>query len=138
MPKVEILKYPPSAIKVLTGSTINLFWRYRVEPIDRLKFTSWYYGTIVKNRLNVDLILRKSHDGGGRLEFNPSLTDDKNNRTSCYFSLNDQIWTMRCRITNVNVDDSAIYGVQLKLDGIEEPILNATSVTVVGKSTIKI
>ena len=65
---------------------------------------------------------------------NPTLDEDKKNRSSCSFSQEKQIWTMKCRIVEVNAEDSADYGIQLVIEGRENPISNASKVEVVGKS----
>lgn len=121
---------------MLTGSTIDLLWRYRVESIEKLKVTSWYSVIAAENRKTLNKIIRKKHRNGGVLEVNPSLDEREKDRISCNFTSEIQFSEMQCRITEANVEDSAIYGIQLDMEGPESLILNTSDVEVVGKQTI--
>lgn len=132
---MEILSSPLPTIKVLTGSTVNLLWRFRVGPENKLKFTIWYFVKVEENRRSRNKIIIKEHEEDV-IKRHPALGKQKSSRTSCNFSSKKQVIAMHCQIREVNVDDSGDYGIQIEVEGFQDPMLNASSLEVVGKLAI--
>lgn len=138
VPRVVVLNSPLPYIKVLSGSTVDFTWKFRVFEEKMIKAISWYYSVSDDNWTDSEKLVQKTFkvNHSNEVSGNPLLKPEKRNRTSCTFDHQDQILTMNCRLTNAKAYDSVSYGMKVKFRaGTTIVITNTSTLKVVGKLT---